>query len=146
MNKSEKFLSDESGAVTVDWVVLTAGIIGLGVAVLSSVGTGTTDLAGDVQSNLTGLEIASYLPPPSLGAQVSQTSNSGLLNCVVEPCDPKFAEQTTVYQMSDDSQWTHFVYATGTGKFLTVDTGTVIRDTWTDGDGELVDAPEDFAG
>ncbi|NNL17484.1 MAG: hypothetical protein HKP37_01965, partial [Boseongicola sp.] len=39
------FLADESGAVTVDWVVLTAAIVGLGIAVLTSVGGGTTTLA-----------------------------------------------------------------------------------------------------
>ncbi|RME14776.1 MAG: pilus assembly protein, partial [Alphaproteobacteria bacterium] len=33
----KNFRNDESGAVTVDWVVLTAAIVGLGIAVLSSV-------------------------------------------------------------------------------------------------------------
>ena len=46
------FLKDESGAVTVDWVVLTAAIVGLGIAVLSTVGAGTTDLADKVSSHL----------------------------------------------------------------------------------------------
>ena len=46
------FLKDESGAVTVDWVVLTAAIVGLGIAVLSTVGDGTTDLADKVSSHL----------------------------------------------------------------------------------------------
>ena len=40
-----RYLTNESGAVTVDWVVLTAAIIGLGGAVLVSVGDGTTVLA-----------------------------------------------------------------------------------------------------
>ena len=40
------FLNDESGAVTVDWVVLTAAIVGLGIAVLTSVGNGTTTHLG----------------------------------------------------------------------------------------------------
>ena len=46
------FLNDESGAVTVDWVVLTAAIVGLGIAVLSTVGAGTTDLADKVSSHM----------------------------------------------------------------------------------------------
>ena len=46
------FLKDESGAVTVDWVVLTAAIVGLGIAVLSSVGGGTLTLADNVSSAL----------------------------------------------------------------------------------------------
>jgi Flp pilus assembly pilin Flp len=36
------FRSDEDGAVTVDWVVLTAAIVGLGIAVLASVRSGAT--------------------------------------------------------------------------------------------------------
>lgn len=48
------FLKDESGAVTVDWVVLTAAIVGLGIAILTSVGGGTQDLADTVSTNLSG--------------------------------------------------------------------------------------------
>ena len=50
------FLKDESGAVTVDWVVLTAAIVGLGIAVLSTVRTGTTTLAGTISADLAGIE------------------------------------------------------------------------------------------
>ncbi|MGL4311763.1 MAG: pilus assembly protein, partial [Paracoccaceae bacterium] len=32
----KNFHNDESGAVTVDWVVLTAAIVGLGIAVMAS--------------------------------------------------------------------------------------------------------------
>ncbi|MCV6593594.1 MAG: hypothetical protein OIF48_11620 [Silicimonas sp.] len=46
------FLKDESGAVTVDWVVLTAAIVGLGLAVLTSVSGGTTSLAGKISSHM----------------------------------------------------------------------------------------------
>lgn len=42
----KKFRSDESGAVTVDWVVLTAAIVGLGVLVVSTIG-GSIDALGD---------------------------------------------------------------------------------------------------
>jgi hypothetical protein len=34
------FLSDESGAVTVDWVVLTAALVGLGLAVMGVISAG----------------------------------------------------------------------------------------------------------
>ena len=54
MNVFNIFLNDESGAVTVDWVVLTAAIVGLGIAVLTSVGGGTTTLADGVSSSLAG--------------------------------------------------------------------------------------------
>ena len=51
------FLKDESGAVTVDWVVLTAAIVGLGIAVLTSVGGGTTTLANTVSGELAGTSV-----------------------------------------------------------------------------------------
>ena len=52
MNFFNTFLADESGAVTVDWVVLTAAIVGLGIAVLTSVGGGTTTLATAVSGDI----------------------------------------------------------------------------------------------
>lgn len=42
----KKFRSDESGAVTVDWVVLTAAIVGLGVLVVGTIGD-SIDLLGE---------------------------------------------------------------------------------------------------
>lgn len=52
MKSFTSFLSDESGAVTVDWVVLTAALVGLGLAVISVVSTGLEDLSGDIQGQL----------------------------------------------------------------------------------------------
>ncbi len=46
------FFRDETGAVTVDWVVLTAAIIGLGAAIGISVATSTVTLAGKVGDEL----------------------------------------------------------------------------------------------
>ncbi len=54
------FLKDESGAVTVDWVVLTAAIVGLGIAVLTSVGGGTTTLANTVSGELAGTSVLTW--------------------------------------------------------------------------------------
>jgi Flp pilus assembly pilin Flp len=51
------FKADEDGAVTVDWVVLTAAIVGLGIAVLTSVSGGTTSLADKISSTLSGMSI-----------------------------------------------------------------------------------------
>jgi hypothetical protein len=47
-----KFVESEDGAVTVDWVVLTAAIVGLGVAVIASVSSGATDVSGSVGASL----------------------------------------------------------------------------------------------
>lgn len=50
----KSFRADESGAVTVDWVVLTAAIVGLGMVVMKTVGGGIQDLGGKVAADLTG--------------------------------------------------------------------------------------------
>ena len=52
LNFIKNFRADEDGAVTVDWVVLTAAIVGLGIAVLSTVREGATNLAGDIKTEL----------------------------------------------------------------------------------------------
>lgn len=43
LNAIKSFAHEESGAVTVDWVVLTAAIVGLGVVVITSIGRGALD-------------------------------------------------------------------------------------------------------
>ena len=40
-----KFRGNERGAVTVDWVVIVAGVVALGVAAMSLIETEATDLA-----------------------------------------------------------------------------------------------------
>ncbi|PVH29351.1 hypothetical protein DDE20_08310 [Pararhodobacter oceanensis] len=52
------FAADESGAVTVDWVVLTAAIVGLGLAVVTSVRTGVNSLGTDISNSLTTASVA----------------------------------------------------------------------------------------
>ena len=51
-NFIKSFRNDEDGAVAVDWVVLTAAIAALGIAVLTSVGQGTTALSQKISSQL----------------------------------------------------------------------------------------------
>jgi hypothetical protein len=53
------FLQDQSGAVTVDWVVLTAAVIGLGGAVLASTSSGTLTLANLTSTTLGGTALYS---------------------------------------------------------------------------------------
>ncbi|MCB1398030.1 MAG: hypothetical protein KDJ98_19095 [Rhodobacteraceae bacterium] len=52
------FAADESGAVTVDWVVLTAAIVGLGLAVVTSVRSGVSSLGTDISNALTSASVA----------------------------------------------------------------------------------------
>jgi Flp pilus assembly pilin Flp len=48
LNFIKNFRNDEDGAVTVDWVVLTAAIVALGLAVGTTVSTGANELATQV--------------------------------------------------------------------------------------------------
>ena len=49
-----KFLRDEHGAVTIDWVALTAGILLLGIAVVYAIfNRGVNPLINSITSNLT---------------------------------------------------------------------------------------------
>lgn len=57
----KNFSKDEDGAVTVDWVVLTAAVVGLGIAGVSTVNQGIGDLATTIQGSLTGAAIDSDL-------------------------------------------------------------------------------------
>lgn len=50
---ANKFSKDEDGAVTVDWVVLTAALVGIGLAVISTIRGGINEAATDINQQLT---------------------------------------------------------------------------------------------
>ncbi|PVA10389.1 hypothetical protein DC366_09135 [Pelagivirga sediminicola] len=52
INFIKNFRADEDGAVTVDWVVLTAAVVGLGIAGVAAVRGGVNNLAGEIESGL----------------------------------------------------------------------------------------------
>lgn len=52
-NIFKNFKNDESGAVTVDWVVLTAAIVGLGIVVLNTVGGAIEETAEGIATEIT---------------------------------------------------------------------------------------------
>lgn len=52
LNFIKNFRNDEDGAVTVDFVVLTAAIVVLGLAVGSAISSGAQDLANDIETQL----------------------------------------------------------------------------------------------
>lgn len=47
-----EFIRDERGAITVDWVMLTAAVMGLGLFASYSVWQGTEVLSGTISDNL----------------------------------------------------------------------------------------------
>jgi Flp pilus assembly pilin Flp len=52
------FLHSERGAVTIDWVVLTAALTGLSIAVASMLLGGATESSGAVGNQLTAFSIS----------------------------------------------------------------------------------------
>jgi hypothetical protein len=51
------FFRDEAGAITVDWVVLSAGLVATGIAAVVLVSGGIESLAGETGSQMSGVEI-----------------------------------------------------------------------------------------
>lgn len=74
MKSLMSFLSDESGAVTVDWVVLTAALVGLGLAVISVVSSGLEDLSGDIQTQLEADHVTAGFSASSSGTTTTTTT------------------------------------------------------------------------
>ncbi len=63
--KRKSFLEDTDGAVSVDWVVLTAALVGIGLAVIVSVSSGASNIAVNASEALLG---ASVVQIGTLGA------------------------------------------------------------------------------
>jgi len=53
----KQFLADETGAVTVDWVVLTAAIVGLGTVVITTIAEGALDHSSGLGAHLDGEDV-----------------------------------------------------------------------------------------
>ncbi|MCR9146197.1 MAG: hypothetical protein NXH74_03230 [Rhodobacteraceae bacterium] len=54
----KKFRKEEDGAVTVDWVVLTAAVVGLGVAGVSTVSGGVDTLATSIKEGVSSKSVS----------------------------------------------------------------------------------------
>ena len=55
----KKFKNDEDGAVTVDWVVLTAAVVALGGFAAAAITTGATDLSDSIWAYMDSLDLFS---------------------------------------------------------------------------------------
>lgn len=69
------FWKNETGAVTVDWTVLTAALVGLSVSAAVAVRTGVVDVASQVESALSSISLARMSGPI---AQLSLSNTDGL--------------------------------------------------------------------
>lgn len=65
-NFFQNFLKDEDGAVTVDWVVLTAAVVALGIGAVTVVGNSMDGLAGKIGTEIDTRE-ATSAPAPAGG-------------------------------------------------------------------------------
>ncbi|MGH1329776.1 MAG: hypothetical protein ACRBBK_02750 [Paracoccaceae bacterium] len=55
--RNSRFFSDQSGAVTVDWIVLTAAVVGLGISVIMTASGGTTGLAQTIDDGIVAVQV-----------------------------------------------------------------------------------------
>lgn len=58
----KNFRRDEDGAVTVDWVVLTAAVVGLGVAAVIAVQSGVGTLANAISAGVAAQSVGTPSP------------------------------------------------------------------------------------
>jgi hypothetical protein len=75
MTKFTKFLSDDAGAVTIDWVALTAGILLLGIMVVYAIfNGGVNSLVSNINSTLSTVSTTATLADVTIasGGTVSQ--------------------------------------------------------------------------
>lgn len=72
------FWKSENGAVTTDWVVLTASLVGMGVMVLGAVASGATALGDEV-----GVQVAATAIDDSAPSELSACSlnEAGQASC-----------------------------------------------------------------
>ena len=56
INFIKKFRRDENGAVTVDWVVLTAAVVALAGAAYTAISSGTSDLTANTKTFITDMD------------------------------------------------------------------------------------------
>jgi len=57
INLFKTFRNDEDGAVTVDWVVLTAAVVGLGILAMGVIDTAVGDLSDNIAENITAAQV-----------------------------------------------------------------------------------------
>ena len=55
-NLVKRFQKDEDGAVTVDWVVLTAAVVGLGLVVMTAIQPAISGLATNIAGSIEAAE------------------------------------------------------------------------------------------
>lgn len=78
-----EFNENESGAVTVDWVVLTAAIVGIALAVIALVSTGVEDASTGVNEELQTASAFTFGASPSIPTLSDYTATYGDYNSIL---------------------------------------------------------------
>ena len=74
MTTFSKFLRDESGAITIDWVALTAGILLLGIVLVYAIfNNGVSSLGSTMNSQLSNMGATATLPTTPITTVVLNT-------------------------------------------------------------------------
>lgn len=76
MTKISDFLASETGAVTVDWVVLTGAMVGTGIAAATAISNGIDAITTDIAANLS-TQLAGPASSLSQGGTASSSEMSG---------------------------------------------------------------------
>ncbi len=56
-NLISRFLAEEHGAVSVEWLVLVAAIVGFALVVVGTIQAGAIDVASDISSSVAAYEV-----------------------------------------------------------------------------------------
>ena len=121
----KKFTSDESGAITVDWVVLTASIVGIAIAVLLVISGGLSSASSGVDGQLSDTDsVSDTISGIVASAEPEAWDGTGLPDNVSQ-----FPE------VQDEGDHQH--YGDGNGQVYSVHDGTTMTEGWDSG-GEVV--------
>ena len=77
----KRFWADEDGAVTVDWLALTAAVVGVGMLSVNIVGFGVADASAEISATLRNAELGSITfleTSPGAGSTGSDASVGSL--------------------------------------------------------------------
>ena len=134
------FVRDDCGAVTVDWVVLSAAVVGLGMTSVGAIRQGISALGGDISLSLTNVQVASLgmLGDDAYAGRWVEASGRGVawvedFDCSSEGiCPPSITHINMSYVMDDGSYWS--MQSTQSG-----DDDPVVA--WFDENGDPAEAP-----
>lgn len=99
---AKPFLDGESGAVTVDWVILSAAAVGMTLAVMGLMGDGLEHAVGDIDANLNAPSVIARMQA-GFGHTPHDAATYGALMRSVSQLDTADLDQMAAYSNSLNS-------------------------------------------